>query len=89
MKQKNPLSAAVKALLSEKLPDGKTKELRNEGFKLKSPTRKAALAVAIYKKAENGDLSAIKELRSILAEETPHESGKTVVIIDDIGKKTL
>lgn len=43
--------------------------------------------IALYKKAASGDLSAIKELRSIISEKETEkkESGRAVVIIDDIG----
>ena len=83
---KNILSAAVRSLLSEKLPEAEAESLRNEGFKLRSPTRKTALAIALYKKAKSGDLSAIKELRSLLSEEGTQSSARAVVIIDDTGK---
>lgn len=86
VKGKNILSLAVKNLLSEKLPEEKAEALKNEGFKLKSPTRKAALAIALYKKAESGDLSAIKELRSILSDAEESSGTKAVVIIDDTQK---
>ena len=88
MKNNNKLCSAVNSLMSEKLPEEQIKRLRSEGFRLKSPTRRAALAIALYKKAESGDLSAIKELRAVL--EAGREEGtgtKTVVIIDDISKK--
>ena len=83
-KDDNALCSAIKALLNEKLPEAEEQSLKDEGFILKKPTRKAALAIAIYKKAASGDLSAIKELRSILSGEA--EKGKTskaVLIIDD------
>ena len=57
------------------------------GFNIKDPTRKTAVMIALYKKAAGGDLSAIKELRSIISEKETEkkESGRAVVIIDDIG----
>lgn len=83
--EKGELCAAVKALLNEKLPKAEEKSLKDEGFTLKKPTRKAALAIAIYKKAASGDLSAVKELRSILSGDTEQKTaGKAVLIIDDI-----
>lgn len=83
-KQVGALSAALKSLLNEKLPAAQVQSLKDEGFILKSPTRKAALAIAIYKKAASGDLSAVKELRSILAGDTPKGlTGKAVIILDD------
>lgn len=88
MKSKDKLCVSVNSLLSEKLPEDKVRELREEGFRLKSPTRRAALAIALYKKAEKGDLAALKELRAMLASEDISDTEKTVVIIDDIRKKT-
>ena len=72
------------------LPGGKRcerKSLKDEGFNIKDPTRKTAVMIALYKKAAGGDLSAIKELRSIISEKETEkkESGRAVVIIDDIG----
>lgn len=84
-KDNSALSEAVKALLEEKLPGAEVQSLKDEGFVMKKPTRKAALAVAIYKKAACGDLSAIKELRSILSGDTEKgKSGRAVIILDDI-----
>lgn len=77
------LSDALQELLNEKLPEAQVQSLKDEGFKLKKPTRKAVLAIAIYKKAASGDLSAVKELRSILSGDNPKSAGKAVIIIDD------
>ena len=84
MKDSNGLlSAAIEELLNEKLSEAQVQSLKDEGFKLKKPTRKAVLAIAIYKKAASGDLSAVKELRSILSGDNPKSAGKAVIIIDD------
>lgn len=83
-KDDSALCSAIKALLNEKLPQAEEQSLKDQGFILKKPTRKAALAIAIYKKAASGDLSAIKELRSILAGDTEKgKISKAVLIIDD------
>lgn len=82
---KNILSQALRALLSQKLPQREAESLKDEGFEIKNPTRKTALAVAIYKKAAAGDLSALKELRSILNDERADDARKAVIIVDDIG----
>lgn len=81
------LYKTLKTLLNEKLSDAEAQSLREEGFEIKSPTRKTAVMIALYKKAEAGDLSAIKELRSIVSEKTEEKTpnGKAVMIIDDIG----
>ncbi|MBR4909917.1 MAG: hypothetical protein IKZ47_01170 [Clostridia bacterium] len=78
------LKGALCELLEEKLPAAQVQSLKDEGFKVKKPTRKAALAIAIYKKAASGDLSAVKELRSILSGDTGNTAaGKAVIILDD------
>lgn len=80
------LYTTVKRLLNEKLSDAEACSLREEGFEFKNPTRKTAVAIALYKKAISGDLSAIKELRSIVSEkkEDTLQGSKAVMIIDDI-----
>ncbi|MBR5922864.1 MAG: hypothetical protein IKZ59_03610 [Clostridia bacterium] len=85
-KEKTALRDALEALLDEKLPPAQVKSLKDGGYLLKKPTRKAALAISIYEKAVSGDLSAVKELRSILSSETAGGTcGKAVLIIDDTG----
>ena len=77
----------MKSLLNERLSDAEAESLKDEGFNIKDPTRKTAVMIALYKKAASGDLSAIKELRSIISEKETEkkENGRAVVIIDDIG----
>lgn len=81
------LYKTLKTLLNEKLSDAEADSLREEGFEIKNPTRKTAVMVALYKKAAAGDLSAIKELRSIVSEKNEDKTptGKAVMIVDDIG----
>ena len=81
------LYKTLKSLLNERLSDAEAESLKDEGFNIKDPTRKTAVMIALYKKAASGDLSAIKELRSIVSEKETEkkESGRAVVIIDDIG----
>ena len=81
------LYKTMKSLLNERLSEAEAASLKDEGFDFKCPTRKTAVMVALYKKAADGDLSAVKELRSIVSEkETEHKEGNgAVVIIDDIG----
>lgn len=81
------LYKTLKSLLNERLSDAEAESLKDEGFNIKDPTRKTAIMIALYKKAASGDLSAIKELRSIISEKETEkkESGRAVVIIDDIG----
>ncbi len=80
------LYKTLKSILNEKLSAEETLTLREEGFAVKSPTRKTAVMIALYKKAASGDLSAIKELRSIVSEKTDEKPDglKAVMIVDDI-----
>lgn len=80
------LYKTLKSLLNERLSDAEVIQLKEEGFQVKSPTRKTAVMIALYKKAATGELSAIKELRSIVSDknEDSHSKGKAVMIIDDI-----
>ena len=81
------LYKTLKTLLNEKLSQAEVETLRSDGFEIKNATRKTAVMVALYKKAALGDLSAIKELRSIVSEKSDdsRSGGKAVMIIDDIG----
>ena len=83
------LYKTMKSILNEKLSDAEVESLKDEGFNIKNPTRKTAVMIALYKKAAAGDLSAVKEIRSIVSEkgdEKPEPAGsRAVVIIDDIG----
>ena len=80
------LYRTLKSILNEKLSAEETQTLKEEGFEVKNPTRKTAVMVALYKKAVTGDLSAIKELRSIVSEKKDEKptDNRTVMIIDDI-----
>ncbi len=80
------LYKTLKSLLNERLSDAEVDALKDEGFEVKSPTRKTAVMIALYKKAAAGDLSAIKELRSIVSEKNDdsRSGGKAVMIGDDI-----
>lgn len=80
------LYKTLKTLLNERLSDAEAQSLRDEGFEIKNPTRKTAVMVALYKKAAAGELSAIKELRSIVSEKNEDKlpDSKAVMIVDDI-----
>ena len=81
------LYKTMKSLLNERLSDAEAESLKDEGFDIKNPTRKTAVMIALYKKAAGGDLSAIKELRSIVSEKDSEktETTRAVTIIDDVG----
>lgn len=76
------LKKELTSLLKQRLSPQEETSLRDEGFVLKKPTRQAAIAIALYKKAVSGDLTAIKELRSALGADIS-QAGKAVTIIDD------
>ncbi len=80
------LYKTLKTLLNERLSEAEADSLREEGFEIKNPTRKTAVMVALYKKAVSGELSAIKELRSIVSEKNEEKptGNKAVMILDDI-----
>ncbi|MCQ2454586.1 MAG: hypothetical protein MJ090_00340 [Clostridia bacterium] len=78
------LKSEMLRLLNEKLPNAEVTSLTDEGFVFKKPTRKTAVLIALYKKAKNGDLSAIKELRSIISGENSEKSKEVVKIIEDM-----
>ena len=80
------LYKTLKTLLNERLSESEAQSLRDEGFEVKNPTRKTAVMIALYKKASSGDLSAIKELRSIVSEKAEQRTttSKAVMIVDDI-----
>ena len=84
------LKSALKPLLNERLSLAEEQSLKDEGFELRKPTRKAAIVIALYKKAASGDLSAIKELRSIISDAADNpQTGRTVMIIDDIRDQAI
>lgn len=80
------LYKTLKTLLNERLSAEEENALKEEGFQVKNPTRKTAVMIALYKKAALGDLSAIKELRSIVSEKKDEKptDNRTVMIVDDI-----
>ncbi len=84
------LNEILNKLLNEELSEQEVQSLKDEGFKIEVPIKKTAVAAALYKKATSGDLSAIKELRSIMAENEAvkkgdnEDDGGAVIIVDDI-----
>ena len=80
------LYTTMKALLNERLSEAEVQSLKDEGFEIKNPTRRTAVMIALYKKAVSGELSAIKELRSIVSEKDDGgpQNSKAVMILDDI-----
>ncbi|MBR6509416.1 MAG: hypothetical protein IKT38_02280 [Clostridia bacterium] len=82
------LYKTLKTLLNEKLSEAEVETLRSKGYEVKNPTRTTAVMIALYEKASSGELSAIKELRSIVSEkndDSRSSQAKAVMIVDDIG----
>lgn len=73
----------MKNLLSQALPLDDRTSLRNEGFRFKRPTRASGILAALYKKAAQGDMSAIKEVLSLISDKE-QPSNSEVTIIDDV-----
>ena len=86
MKKKDEFfKSSLEALLNEELSEAEKQSLKDEGYLLKKPKRKAAVMIALYKKASSGDLAAIKELRSIVGSGVEVlKEARAVTIIDDI-----
>lgn len=85
MKKKDEFfKSSLEALLNEELSEAEKQSLKDEGYQLKKPKRKAAVMIALYKKASSGDLAAIKELRSIVGSGEAMKEARAVTIIDDI-----
>lgn len=85
MPKKQEFSKILKKLLCSKVTPEEQEQLKAAGFNLKSPTKQAVIVAALYKKAAAGDLSAIKELRSMWGETVEQSAaGTAVVIIDNI-----
>ncbi len=78
------LKEQLKNLLSEKLKGEELKEFKNSGFKATRPTRVSVVLAALYRKAAGGDMSAIKEVLSLLSDKSDGEKSE-VTIIDNVG----
>ena len=70
-------------LLSQKLPNEEKENLSLDGFSFSRPTRATCILVALFRKAAGGDMSAIKEVLSLVSDEKTNEKGE-VTIIDNV-----
>lgn len=76
----------MQKILNSKLPENELVELKEDGYKVSSATRLTGIVIALYKKAAAGDMNAIKEVLSLVADKTQtFENG--VTIIDDVRNK--
>ena len=76
------LYKTLKSLLNEKLSDAEVASLKEQGFEVKNPTRKTAVMIALYNKAVAGELSAIKEIRSIVSEKNEEKPTGSKAVAD-------
>ena len=75
----------LKDILKSRVSETEAQMLSDAGFEIKNPTKSAVIMAALYKKAASGDLSAIKELRSIVSNgATDNLYSGVVMIVDDI-----
>lgn len=85
MAKSKTLKEIMLSLLKQKASDDEKVALKELGFNIKSPTKQTVIMAALYKKAAGGDLSAIKELRSIVSDgATDNLYSGVVMIVDDI-----
>lgn len=85
MKIKNELmKEEMKKLLSQSLPTTEKTQLKEEGFRFSHPTRASCILAALYKKAANGDMSAIKEILALISDSDTEQRKDEVTIIDDV-----
>ncbi len=82
MKKQKDLTGSMTKLLAEAADETGLELLRELGIGAKGATKYTVVAAALYKKAAAGDMSAIKEIRSLMT--APSQvSGEVVNIIDD------
>ena len=80
------LKIEMRKLLNAKLPEDEVMELKENGYKVTNATRLTGIVIALYKKAAAGDMSAIKEVISLVGDKKETaENG--VTIIDDVRDK--
>ncbi len=85
MAKAKTLKEIMESLLEQKASDQEKANLSELGFDMKKPTKYTVIMAALYKKAAGGDLSAIKELRSIVSGgATDNLYSGVVMIVDDI-----
>lgn len=72
-------------LLKMKLTTEEKDRLNQEGFNFKNPTKQTAILVALYKKAASGDMSAIREINSLVSGGNSQQDQR-VQIIDNVNR---
>ena len=90
MADKKDIKSIMEKLLEQKTSGAENEFLTESGFKTKGATKFTVLAAALYKKAAGGDMSALKEIRSILSSGSAENSDyRVVTIIDDTTSKDI
>jgi hypothetical protein len=80
------LKLEMQKILNSKMPETEVNELKENGYKVTNATRLTGIVIALYKKAAAGDMSAIKEVISLVGDrKETAENG--VTIIDDVRDK--
>lgn len=83
MAKKKELKEELETLLRTKASKEEVEKLREMEINIKNPTRMTVVAASLYKKAAVGELSAVKELLSIIG---IGSSVGGVTLVDDIVK---
>ncbi len=84
LKKKKDFSEELKQVLALPASEDEITRLSDMKITVKNPTRMTVIAASIYKKAAGGELSAIKELLSVIGVGCDKTGG--VTLVDDIGK---
>ena len=79
------VSREMKVLLKTKLTEEEKQRLKEDGFTFKNPTKQTLLLVALYKKAANGDMTAIREINAMIGSGEVL-GGEGVRIIDNVDR---
>lgn len=84
MRKKKEMKSELSRLLLQKASTEEKNKLRDMEINIKNPTRMTVIAASLYKKAAVGELTAIKELLSIIGMTETASGG--VTLVDDIDK---
>ena len=84
MRKKKEIKNELSRLLSQSASKEEEEKLRSMEINIKNPTRMTVIAASLYKKASGGELTAIKELLSIIGVSEGVSGG--VTLVDDISK---
>lgn len=83
------LKTELLKMLSSPLSEPEREQLSEQGYRIAKPTKQTLILAALCKKASSGDLSAYKEIRSIVIGSGTTEPCEGVTIIDDVADSNL